>query len=450
MTMSLLDLAKLYNFSGVATVLAVSVWVATRYGSAFFRPWLGAYLAGLGLLGCELVASYLLGSPGFHAVQAALVASVIWCFAQTGRTMRGRPLGWQGGVALVAAVALGTFAWVAAGKAFLTIFGPLVLVYAGAHMWLGWQLRGDSGRFWLGWALIGSGLWFLTYPVLAASAYAWVGYLVSGLLNMAVGMGMALYLVDLTARELRASKEELVRDVDRSNTFIHTMSHELRTPLGSIKTAAFLVGRSEDHPLSPQQRELVSIIDDQSELLNRLVGDLLDHSRITSGLLTCTPEEEDLAALARRAVGAMEKALAAKGITLSLVGADRPIPLEADGARLMQVISNLLANAKKFTPKGGHVEVRVGQRGGRAFVEVQDDGIGIAPEHHERVFENYFQVDGGTKRKVGGMGLGLAIAKAIVEEGHAGTLGLRSELGEGATFIVEVPLVHAEAGMMRA
>jgi signal transduction histidine kinase len=263
-------------------------------------------------------------------------------------------------------------------------------------------------------------------------------------------MGMALYLVDLTARELRASKEELVRDVDRSNTFIHTMSHELRTPLGSIKTAAFLVGRSEDHPLSPQQRELVSIIDDQSELLNRLVGDLLDHSRITSGLLTCTPEEEDLAALARRAVGAMEKALAAKGITLSLVGADRPIPLEADGARLMQVISNLLANAKKFTPKGGHVEVRVGQRGGRAFVEVQDDGIGIAPEHHERVFENYFQVDGGTKRKVGGMGLGLAIAKAIVEEGHAGTLGLRSELGEGATFIVEVPLVHAEAGMMRA
>jgi signal transduction histidine kinase len=93
--------------------------------------------------------------------------------------------------------------------------------------------------------------------------------------------------------------------------------------------------------------------------------------------------------------------------------------------------------------------VRLGRRGDRAFVQVADDGIGIAPEHHDAIFEKYFQVDGSTKRRVGGMGLGLAISRALVEA-HGGTLHVDSQLGQGATFTVELPLVPVAVGMMRA
>ncbi|MDB5100080.1 MAG: Chemotaxis protein methyltransferase CheR [Cyanobacteria bacterium RYN_339] len=450
--MTLLDLAKLYNFSGGMTVLIVSLWLASRYQSAFFRPWLYAYVAGVGVLACELAPPALTSNMTFLVVQVALITTMSWMLVQTGVMMEGGRLRLRGYLAWLVGATLPAIPWLAMGKPFLVYFAPHVLAFSAIHVWLGWRLiRFDrrhanaDNRFWLGWPMIVTGLWIFTYPVLTPTPYAWVGYLVSGLLNMLVGMGMALFVVEQTARDLRTSKDELVADVDRSNTFIHTMSHELRTPLNAIKTAAFLVARTDDSTLSAKQLELLDIVDGQAELLNRLVRDLVDYSRVESGLMTCELEAEDLAQLARQATQALEKDYAGKGIALMLEGAEAPIPIEADGARLHQVISNLLVNAKKFTPAGGQVTVRVGRRGGRAFVEVHDTGIGIAPAHHAQVFEKYFQVDGSTKRKVGGLGLGLAITKAIVEQGHGGTLRVESELGAGARFCVDLPLEAWEA-----
>jgi signal transduction histidine kinase len=448
--MTLLDLAKLYNFSGVATILVISIWVASKYPSPFFKPWLLAYSCGAGLVACELVGSVLTGNVAFHTLQMFLVVSVIWLFAETGRALEGRKLPRLGYWAMVVPACILAVVWQMAGKPWLGAFGPAVAIYAGAHFWLGRELiRFDrrhataSNRFWLGWPQIMTGLWLFTYPLLADTSVFWLGFLVSGILNMLVGMGMALFLVDQTARDLRVSKDELAADLDVSNSFIQTMSHELRTPLGSIKTAAFLVGQTDGGTLSDKQRELLNIIDGQSELLNRLVGDLLDHSRIESGLLVCNPEAEDRADLAWRSVRALEREYAAKGVTLELVGADASLPLEADGTRLMQVISNLLVNALKFTPAGGKVTVTAGAHGDEALVQVQDSGIGIAPEYHDRIFQKYYQVDASTKRKVGGLGLGLAISKVIVEQGHGGRLAVDSDLGRGACFRVELPMVAA-------
>ena len=157
--------------------------------------------------------------------------------------------------------------------------------------------------------------------------YAWVGYLVSGLLNMQVGLGMVLYLVDRTARTLQQKSEILETAHQHSSDFIHTMSHELRTPLNAIRQAGFMLGRLGKAQLSADQEEMLGIIGDQSNLMLRLVGDIVDYSRIESGLLTCHPEPADLLALVERAGRAMAKAFDDAGITLRFEIEDEAVPI---------------------------------------------------------------------------------------------------------------------------
>jgi signal transduction histidine kinase len=116
------------------------------------------------------------------------------------------------------------------------------------------------------------------------------------------------------------------------------------------------------------------------------------------------------------------------------------VPVEGDPERLKQVIGNLLANALKFTEPGGQVSVHVVTEGAMARLSVTDSGIGIAPEHRTRIFERFYQVDGTNTRRSGGAGLGLAISRAIIEEGHHGRIWVEDTLGGGSTFIVSLPV----------
>jgi signal transduction histidine kinase len=168
------------------------------------------------------------------------------------------------------------------------------------------------------------------------------------------------------------------------------------------------------------------------------VGDLLFLAQIEAGKLSLEVGAVDLAAVAAESVETARPLAEDKHITLTL--ATSPVPLlSGDGARLAQLLDNLVSNAIKFTPAGGRVDVRASASRGNAFVEVRDTGMGIPAEEQEHIFERFFRTSRATEQAIQGTGLGLAISKAIVHA-HGGRITLASSEGEGATFRVTIPI----------
>lgn len=255
---------------------------------------------------------------------------------------------------------------------------------------------------------------------------------------------------DVTEGERRESELREARDLalagDRAKgRFLATMSHEVRTPLNGI---VGFTGLLLDTPLTPEQREYVETIKLSTQALIQLTGDILDFARIESGKLKLDPAACDPLDCVEEALDLLAAAAAKKNIELlHSIAADVPAALTIDGGRLRQVLTNLLSNAVKFTDEG-EIEVRVerlpgGEAGvGTLLFSVRDTGIGIAPEHHDKLFRPFSQVDETTTRRHGGTGLGLAISRNLVEL-MGGAMRVESAAGKGATFFftVQAPIV---------
>jgi len=225
--------------------------------------------------------------------------------------------------------------------------------------------------------------------------------------------------------------------------FLATLSHELRTPLTSLLGwSSVLREAKRDQKVLTQGLEA---IDRNARVQAQLIDDLLDVSRIVSGKLNLEVRPLDITSVARAAINVVRPAAEAKEISLDYSAAPGLGAISADSARLHQIIWNLLSNAVKFTPHGGKICVRVEQDGLDARVTVKDTGQGIEPEFLPRVFDRFLQADSSTTRSFGGLGLGLAIVRHLVEL-HGGTVSAASEgLNKGATFSATFPLLTERA-----
>ncbi|TMB59685.1 MAG: response regulator [Deltaproteobacteria bacterium] len=229
------------------------------------------------------------------------------------------------------------------------------------------------------------------------------------------------------------------READRiKGEFLMTLSHELRTPLSAVVVWARLLGNGKLE--ATKMPRALEAIERNVASLTRLVEDLTDVSRIAAGKLRLQAEPVDLRKVIAAAIVAVRPAAQAKDIRLKSILGGAPRRVWGDGGRLQQVVWNLLSNAIKFTPEGGGVEIRVGLADGRAQIVVSDTGRGIGPDFLPFVFERFRQADSATTRTHGGLGLGLAIVRQLVEL-HGGTVRAESPgEGQGATFTVSLPI----------
>jgi PAS domain S-box-containing protein len=242
-------------------------------------------------------------------------------------------------------------------------------------------------------------------------------------------------------RNARAHAERMSELKDE---FLATLSHELRTPLSAILGWAQVIG-SRPMP-TDELRRAVQVIERNARAQTRLIEDLLDMSRITSGQVRLDVQSLDPAALVDATLETVRPAAEAKGVRLEKLLDPKAGPVSGDPGRLQQVLWNLLSNAIKFTPKGGRVQVVLQRVNSHIELSVADTGTGIKAEFLPHVFDRFRQADGSTTRRHGGLGLGLAIAKHLVEL-HGGTLRAAS-LGEdrGATFTAQLPLMVVRPG----
>ena len=248
--------------------------------------------------------------------------------------------------------------------------------------------------------------------------------------------GFAKVTRDMTERKQMEALEEAGRQTQQ---FLAMLGHELRNPLAPIRNAVGVMRMREI--ADPQVAYCRDLIERQVGQLVRLVDDLLDASRITTGTIGLHPEPLALAEVVARAVEASRPGIDERGHALVLDIASDPIVVVGDRTRLVQVIQNLLNNAAKFTPRAGRIVLALRRERHQGVIEVRDSGIGIAPELLPKVFDLFVQADGGLARTEGGLGVGLALALRIVEM-HGGSIEGKSEgNGRGATFVVRLPLL---------
>jgi PAS domain S-box-containing protein len=247
-----------------------------------------------------------------------------------------------------------------------------------------------------------------------------------------------VFSLALDVTERRQAMDQL-READlRKDLFIATLAHELRNPLAPISNAASLLLTQN---LPPERIEWMSaMISRQSGRMARLLDDLLDVSRISRGKIELRREPLDLCALAHEALQTSMPLIEAGRHRIDLALPDTPVWVDADPVRIAQVMSNLLNNAAKYTPPGGRIEVRLGVDGGSAVFSVLDNGIGIEPEMLGQVFEAFVQVGSARHLAQGGLGIGLSLARGLVEL-HGGSLNAESAgRDQGSTFSMRLPV----------
>ena len=230
------------------------------------------------------------------------------------------------------------------------------------------------------------------------------------------------------------------QDANRiKDDFLAVLSHELRTPLNAILGYARML-RAKMLPADQVERGLETV-ERNARWLAQIVDDVLDVSRIVAGKVRLDVQTVDLSGIVDNAAATVQPAADAKGVRIQTVIDPRAGPISGDPDRLQQVIGNLVSNAVKFTPKGGHVQVRLGRVNSHLELVVSDTGIGISKEFLPQVFDRFRQADSGSTRKSGGLGLGLAIVRHLVEM-HGGTVEATSAgVNQGATFTVRLPVM---------
>ncbi len=241
--------------------------------------------------------------------------------------------------------------------------------------------------------------------------------------------GVVLVLHDVT---------ELQRLESLRQEFVANVSHELKTPLSSIKayTETLLSGALEDSKNAPR---FLRRIDDQADRLHELILDMLSIARIESGAGTLELADVSLNRVVAVCVSDYESRIEASRIELRNEVDSEPVIVRADEESLLQILSNLVDNAVKYTPSGGVITVSCRRELADVVIEVSDTGVGIAAEHLERLFERFYRVDKARSRELGGTGLGLSIVKHL-SQAMGGSVSVESQLGQGSTFQVRIPL----------
>ena len=257
--------------------------------------------------------------------------------------------------------------------------------------------------------------------------------------------GLIGYFKNVTQRkqaeqELEAANQQLREQDLHKNQFLAILSHELRNPLAPIRNSLYIL----DHaPSGGQQSQRArDVIGRQIGQLTRLVDDLLDVTRVSRNKIQLQPRSLELSDLVRRAVDDHRSLFEEKGIVVEATFAPERLPMRGDVERIAQMVGNLLQNAAKFTPAGGRVRVSTEAAPSKthAILRVIDSGVGIAPALLGRLFQPFMQADASLDRSQGGLGLGLALVKGLVEM-HGGEVHAHSDgLGQGAEFVIELPL----------
>jgi PAS domain S-box-containing protein len=270
-------------------------------------------------------------------------------------------------------------------------------------------------------------------------------------------VGMVGVSVDISQRKQSEAEREALHQSERSaraeaekanrlkDEFLATLSHELRNPLNVILGYAEVLLRSDEARTSQFVRRAAEVLKRNALAQSRLVRDLLDLSRLHIGKLSLNYEVVSLTTIINNAVETVSSEAALKQIEIRIEGAEEVIFVNADPLRFEQIIWNLLNNAVKFTPVGGTVTIRLGSEHGRARITVEDTGPGVEPQFLPHVFEMFRQADGSSSRPHGGMGIGLALVKQLIEL-HGGTVAAASTLGQGASFTIELSATGEKEG----
>ncbi len=226
----------------------------------------------------------------------------------------------------------------------------------------------------------------------------------------------------------------LEHEVSARDQFLAMLGHELRNPLSAIMMALQVMELR-----APSNSRELGIVARQSTQLARIVDDLLDVARVTSGKIALHRGIVDLSSLVTKTLDALQPQAQKSGIALAWTVPPPGLRVMGDPVRLEQVLANLVGNALKYTPRGGHVRVELQHAGAEAILRVRDDGSGIAPDQLRRVFETFAQVETTLDRSRGGLGLGLTVARSLVAM-HGGTIEAFSEgIGKGSEFVVRLP-----------
>lgn len=242
-------------------------------------------------------------------------------------------------------------------------------------------------------------------------------------------------MMDVTAR--RTAVDQLREADTRKNEFLGILAHELRNPLAVLRAGVDLISRRPDQP--PAERT-VSILDNQLRTLTRLVGDLLDITRIGRGIFRLDRSAVDLVELIGQVRHSMERRISDRGQRLIVDCPSDPIPIHADVDRLHQIFINLLVNASSYTQQDGTIELLVERQSNEVTVTIRDDGEGIEPELLPRIFDLFTQGDNSLARSTVGLGIGLHLVRRLVE-GHGGRIEAHSEgKGRGSTFRIHLPI----------
>lgn len=433
-------LASLFNVSGLAVVAVASGYVQHRFPRVWFRYWTLAYILGFASLALETFALGYGRSLPLSLLEIGLLSLDVVYLWQTLQTLRGRPLTARRALGLATLGAAAGALALLGGVPFNAVMAvPMLLlslgfVALGVVLWRGAAL--SPAQAWLAGPLLLLGLLPVTYPFTHDTPQAWLGFWAGGVLNLIVGMGMVISAMEAAARDLQAANEQLRRHDSLKTNIFNNLSHEIRTPLTAIRAAAVAMERGP-----AQGSDFSGLIGDQVARLDRMLSDVLDAAQLDAGTLTYEFDEIDVAEVVESACRMFGPLCAEARQTLSCDVPEEALSVTGDRHRLMQVVSNLLENARKFTPRDGHIWARAQAVPGGVRIEVSDDGPGVPQALRETIFEKFFQADGGSTRRVGGTGLGLAICRAIVADGHGGRIWVAERPGGGCAITVE--LAHA-------
>ena len=252
--------------------------------------------------------------------------------------------------------------------------------------------------------------------------------------------GSCTDIEDITQAEAR------LRQADkRKDEFLAMLAHELRNPLAPIRNAVSALQRLNDNDpaAKDQARFLIAMVDRQADHLIRLVDDLLEVARITSGKIELKKQHVDLRDAVRQAIETSQPAINAGRHMMTISLPDQPLTVDGDPMRLTQVFANLLNNAAKYTPPEGRIAISMRSDGEEVVASIGDNGIGIRSEILPRIFDLFYQANRTKGREQGGMGIGLALARSLVEM-HGGQVEARSDgPGRGSVFVVRLPLAAA-------
>jgi PAS domain S-box-containing protein len=241
-----------------------------------------------------------------------------------------------------------------------------------------------------------------------------------------------------SAEYVRQVNERLREADKRKDEFLATLAHELRNPLAPIRAAAYMLKKfdTQDQKLL-QARD---VIERQAGHMTRLIDDLLQMSRITQGKIELRRRRESLTAIIAGVVQSAQSAMVSRQHQFIVDVESDPLLMDADAIRIAQAVGNVIENAAKYTKPGGRIALQVRQQGNQAVIGVQDNGIGFEPDMAARMFDMFVQAENGDRRPNGGLGIGLALSRKLIEM-HGGTItALSAGLGQGAEFEIRLPL----------